>query len=300
MLKILDSQTALFVTFIRAIAYQSPKNNILKDPYAEKFLPWLMRRPLKRKLFVKLTEKILRRNKIGNNILIRARYAENQLENCIKQGVKQYIILGAGWDSFAFRKQDLLKDLNVFELDFPSTQEKKRKKLKQLGLTLPKNVHLTPIDFETTSISEALSKSTFDPNLPTFVTWQGVTYYLSIDAIEHVFDDLGNYCKGKLDIVLDYIDDRYFENWKKNRHTRRLHYAVSLVGEPFKSGFNPKTFSSWLSDRGYDLSEDLNIKTQIEYFGQENLDAFQPSRGIHLAHIKKQASHHPNTLEKSI
>lgn len=300
MLKILDSQTALFVTFIRAIAYQSPKNNILKDPYAEKFLPWFMRRPLKRKLFIKLTEKILRRNKIGNNILIRARYAENELENCIKAGVKQYIILGAGWDSFAFRKQDLLKDLNVFELDFPATQERKRKKLKQLGLTLPENVHLTPIDFETTSISEALAKSCFDPSLPTFVTWQGVTYYLSIDAIEHVFSDLGNYCKGGLDIVLDYIDDRYFENWKKSRHTRRLHYAVSLVGEPFKSGFNPATFSNWLNERGYDLSEDLNIKTQIKYFGQENLDAFQPSRGIHLAHIKKQTSHNTNTMKKSI
>ncbi len=286
MLKILDSQTALFVTFMRAVAYRSPNNNILKDPYAEKFLPWYMRRPIKRKYFIKMTENIFRRNRIGNNVLIRAAYAEDKLQECINSGVKQYIILGAGWDSFAFRKPELLKDIHVFELDFPATQARKKNKLDQLGLTLHENVHLTPIDFETTSISEALSNSDFNPDLPTFVTWQGVTYYLTMDAIEHVFDDLGNFCKGGLDIVLDYVDDRYFQDWKKSRHTRRLHYAVSFVGEPFKSGFNPKTFPGWLKERSFDLIEDLNIKHQVHYFGENNLNVFKPSRGVHLAHIK--------------
>lgn len=287
MLKILDSQTALFVTFMRAVAYQSPRNNILRDPYAEKFLPWFMRRPIKRKSFIKLAETIFRRNRIGNNVLIRARYAENELQKCIDQGVKQYVILGAGWDSFVFRRPDLLENLQVFELDFPATQERKRKKLEQLGLALPENVHLTPIDFETTSISEALSNSSFDPKQPTFVTWQGVTYYLTMEAIESVFDNLGNYCQNELNVVLDYVDDKYFENWKKSRHTRRLHYAVSIVGEPFKSGFNPQTFPDWLKDRGYELLEDLNIKHQIGYFGQDNLKVFKPSRGVHLAHIRR-------------
>ena len=286
MLKILDSQTALFVTFMRAVANRSPNNNILKDPYAEKFLPWYMRRPIKRKYFIKIAENIFRRNRMGNNVLIRARYAEDKLQQCIDSGVKQYIILGAGWDSFAFRKPELLNDIHVFELDFPATQERKKSKLDQLGLTLHKNVHLTPIDFETTSISEALSKTAFDPGLPTFVTWQGVTYYLTMDAIEHVFDDLGSFCKGGLDIVLDYMDDRYFQDWKKNRHSRRLHYAVSLVGEPFKTGFNPKTFPNWLKERNFDLLEDLNIKQKNPYFEKNNLDVSISSRGIHLAHIK--------------
>ena len=286
MLKILDSQTALFVTFMRAIANRSPSNNILKDPYAEKFLPWYMRRPIKRKLFIRIAENIFRRNRVGNNVLVRARYAEDKLQECIDSGARQYIILGAGWDSFAFRKPELLNDIHVFELDFPATQERKKNKLDQLGLTLHKNVHLIPINFETTSISEALSNSDFDPNLPTFVTWQGVTYYLTMDAIEHVFDNLGGFCQGGLDIVLDYMDDKYFQDWKKSRHTRRLHFAVSLVGEPFKSGFNPKTFPNWLKERSFDLLEDLNIKQKNPYFEENNLDVSISSRSVHLAHIK--------------
>ena len=282
----MDSKTALFVTFMRALANRSSKNHIFHDPYAEDFLPYLMRRPIKRKNFIKRAEWFLRRNRVGNNVLVRARYAEDKLQECINNGVKQYIILGAGWDSFAFRKQELLNDIHVFELDFPSTQKRKKNKLDELGLTLHENVHLTPIDFETTSISEALSNSDFDPNLPTFVTWQGVTYYLTMDAIEHVFNDLGNFCQGGLDIVLDYIDDRFFHEWKKSRHTRRIHRAVSFVGEPFKSGFNPKTFPNWLDERSFDLVEDLNIKHQINYFGEDNLNIFKPSRGMHLAHIK--------------
>ena len=286
MLKLMDSKTALGVTFMRAIANRSSKINIFNDPYAEKFLPYLMRRPIKRKRFIKRAEWFLRKYKIGNSVLIRAAYAEDKLQECIDNGVKQYIILGAGWDSFAFRKPELLKDIHVFELDFPSTQKRKQNKLDQLGLTLHENVHLTPIDFETTSISEALSNSAFDPALPTFVTWQGVTYYLTMDAIEHVFDDLGNYCQGGLDIVLDYIDDRFFNEWKKSRRIRRIHRGVAFIGEPFKSGFNPKTFSNWLDERNFDLVEDLNMKQQNNYFGEDKLNHFKSPFGMHVAHIK--------------
>ena len=286
MLKIIDSKTALFVTFFRAIANQSPDNHILRDPFAVKFLPWVLRKPVNSKGLARAAEYVLRNNKIGNNVLIRARYAEDQLERYLTKGVKQYVILGAGWDSFSLRRPDLAKDIDVFEMDFPATQKKKVAKLKKLGLSLPENIHYTPINFETTSISEALSQSSFDPSLPTFITWQGVTYYLSLSAIEGVLDDLSDYCTGDLDIVLDYVDERYFDTWKNSLHTRLLHSFVSLVGEPFKTGFNPATFSSWLKGRGYELKEDLNIKNQIQYFGEENMEVFRPSRGVHLAHLR--------------
>ena len=286
MLKIMDSKTALGVTFMRALANRSSKINIFNDPYAEEFLPYLMRRPIKRKSFIKRAEWFLRRNRIGHSVLIRARYAEDKLQECINNGVNQYIILGAGWDSFAFRKPELLNDMHVFELDFPSTQKRKKNKLEKLGLTLHKNVHLIPIDFETTSISEALSNSDFDPNLPTFVTWQGVTYYLTMDAIEHVFDDLGDFCQADLDIVLDYIDDRFFHEWKNSRRTRRIHRAVSFIGEPFKSGFNPKTLANWLEKRNFNLVDDLNMKHQNKYIEDDKLNNYKSTGGMHVAHIK--------------
>lgn len=288
MLKIIDSKTALFVTFFRAIANQSPENHILKDPFAVRFLPWFLQSPIKSKRFTRAAERLIKHNKVGNNVLIRARYAEDQLEKHLKKGVKQYVILGAGWDSFSLRRPDIVKDINVYELDFPATQKRKIEKLNELGIPLAGNIHYTPIDFETTSISDALSQSSFDPSLPTFVTWQGVTYYLSLDAIEGVLNNLGAYCKGNLDIVLDYVDERYFDTWKDSYQTRLLHSLVSIVGEPFKTGFNPAAFPDWLDGHEYGLKEDLNIKNQIQYFGKENMQTFKPSRGVHLAHIYKK------------
>ena len=288
MLKIIDSKTALFVTFFRAIANQSPKNHILKDPFAERFLPWFLQGPIKSKRFTRAAERLIKHNKVGNNVLIRARYAEDQLEKRLKKGVKQYVILGAGWDSFSLRRPDIVKDINVYELDFPATQKRKIEKLNELGIPLADNIHYTPIDFETTSISDALSQSSFDPNLPTFVTWQGVTYYLSLDAIEGVLNNLDAYCKGDLDIVLDYVDERYFDTWKDSYQTRLLHSLVSIVGEPFKTGFSPTAFPDWLDGHGYGLKEDLNIKNQIQYFGEENMQTFRPSRGVHLAHVYRK------------
>ena len=81
-------------------------------------------------------------------VIMRSRYVEDEVDQAIKRGVSQYVILGAGLDSFAYRKPDVAKDLRVFEVDHPATQAWKRARLQDLGVALPANLAFVPVDFE--------------------------------------------------------------------------------------------------------------------------------------------------------
>src|SRR5258708_30311047 len=115
----------------------------------------------------------------GPITLTRARYAEDALEAASGQGVRQYVILGAGLDTFVFRRPDLMARLQVFEIDHPGTQGFKRRRLAELGWPEPAGLHYLPVDFTRQSLSGALAGSAHDPAPPTFLSWLGVTYYLA-------------------------------------------------------------------------------------------------------------------------
>ena len=116
-------------------------------------------------------------------VLSRARYAEELLEQAVKLGVRQYVLLGAGLDTFAFRRHDLMQKLTVLELDHPGTQEYKRRRLDKLGWELSSNLHFIPVDFTRTSLVDALQASRFDLQVPAFFSWLGVTYYLTRNEV---------------------------------------------------------------------------------------------------------------------
>ena len=110
------------------------------------------------------------------SLLSRARYTEDTLEKAIRQGVKQYIILGAGMDTFAFRRPDLMERLEVFEIDHPATQEFKLHRLAELGWKHPAKLHFIPIDFTKESLVTALTRSSsYDPKVKSLFSWLGVT-----------------------------------------------------------------------------------------------------------------------------
>ncbi|MHB1043766.1 MAG: class I SAM-dependent methyltransferase, partial [Eubacteriales bacterium] len=99
-------------------------------------------------------------------VLGRARYAEDNLVKAVEQGVKQYVILGAGMDTFAFRCPELLDRLQVFEVDHPATQASKRDRLAKLGWEQPARLHFIPVDFTRDHLSAALARSSYDPQAP--------------------------------------------------------------------------------------------------------------------------------------
>src|SRR5271157_3517156 len=110
----------------------------------------------------------------------RSRYVEDQLAAAVAQGVTQYVVLGAGLDTFAYRNP--FPSLRVFEVDFPATQEWKRTMLAEAEIALPDGLTFVPLDFEHKTLGEGLGEAGFDGGSPAFFGWLGVVPYLTLDG----------------------------------------------------------------------------------------------------------------------
>jgi methyltransferase (TIGR00027 family) len=118
---------------------------------------------------------------------LRARYAEDCLAHGVDRGVTQYVILGAGLDTFACRQPSWSRRLHIFELDHPMTQHWKQDRLRLAGIEVPPNVTFVPIDFERVAVADALASTAFDCGARTCCSWMGVTQYLTRDALDATF-----------------------------------------------------------------------------------------------------------------
>jgi methyltransferase (TIGR00027 family) len=200
-----------------------------------------------------------------NNVISRARYTEDTLEEAFRQGVKQYVILGAGMDTFAFRRPEMLEELEVFEIDHPSTQKFKLHRLAELGWKHPAKLHFIPIDFTKESLVTALMRSSsYDTNIKTFFSWFGVTPYLPQKDVLATLRFIADVAPVGSSLVFDYIDTDAFIPEKLSPQMRELLEYLSKIGEPLESnGFNPSNLAEELASLGFRLYEDLS-PTNIE------------------------------------
>lgn len=134
---------------------------------------------------------------------LRARFVEDRLVEAYARGVRQFVILGAGLDSFAWRQPSGLSELRVFEVDHPSTQRWKASRLESLGWPVPANTRLVECDFEKNTASEALGRTDFDPSAPTIVSWMGVVYYLERSTADGAMADLAGMLAEGSEVVFD-------------------------------------------------------------------------------------------------
>jgi methyltransferase (TIGR00027 family) len=121
------------------------------------------------------------------HVVLRSRYAEDRLAQAYARGIRQYLLLGAGLDTFAWRQPDGMEELTIFEADHPATQTQKRQWLAQAGLAVPDNCRFIPVNFETDPLQDVLQTGGLDLTKPVFISWLGVTVYLSMEAIDTVF-----------------------------------------------------------------------------------------------------------------
>jgi len=178
---------------------------------------------------------------LRSHVLLRSRYAEDCLAKAFSRGIRQYILLGAGLDTYAWRQAPGLEDLQIFEVDHPATQEQKRQLLTQAGMEIPRNLHFVPADFESVSIREALIGHTFDPGSPCFISWLGVMVYLSMEAIDAVFDWLIMLPSGS-EMVLTFT---------QKRAVSPLGDRAAEMGEPWQTFFSPEELKEKLLQRGF-------------------------------------------------
>ncbi len=217
--------------------------------------------------------------------LSRSRYTEDSLEAAVKQEARQYVILGAGLDTFAFRRPDLLKNLQIFEIDHPATQNDKRRRISELGWEIPVELHFVPIDFSKDNLAAALKNSAYDPSLRSFFSWLGVTYYLTREIIFDTLRAIAGITPAGSIVVFDYMDMDALIPEKVAKRTQLMQEVVRRAGEPMKTGFDPPALAVELAALRLQLEEDLSpVEIEDRYFKGRS-DDYHVSEHIHFARV---------------
>ena len=164
----------------------------------------------------------------------------------------QYVIVGAGFDTFALRRPDVRDQVRVFEIDHPTMQNLKRKRLHDAGLDTPINVHYVPADFEVERVADALVRSAYDASSAAFFAWLGVISYLTRPAIEGTFRSIMRIAPRGSEIVFDYLTALAFVPERQSPALKLRFDRARAVGEPYLTGFEPSELSSVLRPLGYD------------------------------------------------
>ena len=190
---------------------------------------------------------------IAPSPLCRAAYTEKALKTSVRTGAKQYVILGAGLDTFAFRETAFLSKYRVFEVDHPLTQADKRERITRAGWTVPDNLTFVSVDFTKDSLAERLIAAGFDPSVKSFFSWLGVTYYLSAEAIDAMLTSLSGLCADGSALVFDYPDESFFEAPEKRVQNTIL--MAKAGGEPMKTAFSYGALEKLLEKHGFLIYE---------------------------------------------
>lgn len=193
------------------------------------------------------------------NVISRARYSEDTLEKAVRLGIKQYVILGAGMDTFAFRQPKMMEWLEVFEVDHPATQELKLLRLAELGWEHPAKLHFIPIDFTKENLATALThSSSYDPRAKSFFSWLGVTYYLTQEDVFATLKSIADVAPTGSIVVFDYFDTNAFFSDKMSRQLEQKIDVFRKIGEPINTGFNPLMLAEDIASLGFHLNENLS------------------------------------------
>ncbi len=182
-------------------------------------------------------------------VCVRSRFAEDTAEEAAARGIGQYVILGAGLDSFAWRG-DRRATLRVFEVDHPATQAWKRQRLADLGLASPPHLAFVPADLERQPLRDALAAAGFDASAPAVFSWLGVTMYLRPEAIRATLATVAN-CAAGTRIVLTYNQPQVALQGLGAQVEAVIARVVGDLGEPFVSLFTPGEAEQLLRGHGF-------------------------------------------------
>lgn len=219
--------------------------------------------------------------------LSRSTYCENVLLNEIKLGVKQYVILGAGLDTFAYRYPELKNSLNIFEIDHPDTQKLKMKKLDDAKLNLPNNVYYVPIDFTAKFSYQNLVGEGFD-NKKTFFSLLGVSYYLTKEENDSLINQFFANVPSGSSIVFDYADENLFKQKGMFNRVENFVKFASASGEPMKSSFTYNEIENLLERSGLQINEHLSPTTINELLFTNRTDYLSAFETMNFIHAVKK------------
>ncbi|MES2392732.1 MAG: class I SAM-dependent methyltransferase [Acidobacteriota bacterium] len=189
-------------------------------------------------------------------MVARARLAEDVLAEGVRAlGVRQYLVLGAGLDTFAYRNPHA--EVRVFEVDHPATQAWKRELLADAKIAQPETMRMVAVDFERQSLKDELAAAGFDFRVPTVTAWLGVVPYLTAEAFRATTTLLGSFAAGS-GVVFDYSQPREALPYTEQLMLDSLAARVAQAGEPFRLFFRPEELRAELGQAGLEVVEDLD------------------------------------------
>ena len=264
------SDTAFQVAAARAAHLRfDPPPHILEDTRAEALLDDEGRAMIP--LYDHDGPWIMQENRIF--LATRARFVEDRIAEAFAAGVRQVVILGAGLDTFAWRRPPSLDGLAVYEIDHPSTQAWKRARIESIGWAIPEDTTLVPCDFERQRAMQALRGTGFDPRRPAIVSWMGVVYYLERETADAAMRDLADGLAPGSEVVFDAMFpwDRLPERY----HALRAEMAKYLkgAGEPQINRYAPDELASAIRSAGFShgriIERDALVRDLVEPSGAD-------------------------------
>ena len=199
-------------------------------------------------------------------VVARSRIAEDALSEAVARGVRQYVLLGAGLDTFAHRNPHAALGLRVFEVDHPATQEWKRRLLSHARLPTPESLSYVPINFETEQLAQRLRANGFRADEPVFFAWLGVTVYLTHDAIEQTLRFVAQ-STDRSGIAFDYMNSPSRPGLLQRLGLKLLLRRFAAVGEPWRTFFEPVQLHDELTKLGFGTVQDFGAdEMNARYF----------------------------------
>ncbi len=250
------SKTTIATSLTRALHTRTDAHRILDDPWGDRLVPPSVREridELARSLDGALPQTadaptrqsaiddFLRSNAAYANVILRSRYAEDALHRALARGVRQYVLVGAGFDSDALRRLPDAAELVVIEIDHPATQALKRQCIGASGAPWPASAQCLAADLATEDLPSALRRSSLRLAEPAFFSWLDVTMHLSREADLATLRAIASTAAAGSELVFSYMDQARFEAPPDDlpESERKLHQAVAAAGEPFVGGFVP-------------------------------------------------------------
>jgi len=292
------SHTALTAALMRAVHTRLDRPRLIDDAWGDRLVSAehkaaLHRRALQgtkpeaRRRLTRLSQDgivdaVLRCHAAYGSVILRSRYAEDALEHAVARGARQYVLIGAGFDSFIVRQPESARDIDIFEIDHPKSQALKRQRLEEYGVWLPPNVHFVPADLARESLASVLARYKFLSKPKTFFSWLGVTVYLSREANLATLRGVAASSATGSEIAFTYIDQQALEG-ARSKMRARMQASRGTLREPWLSGFDPATLATELKQRGLLLVEDLGSLQLRERYCAGRTDGLLPGASGHIA-----------------
>lgn len=210
----------------------------------------------------------------------RSHYTERRLAELAALGVTQYVILGAGLDTFA-QRSPLAGRVAVFEVDHPATQRWKRGLLASAGITSPDDLAFVGVDFETDTLTDRLVACGFDTTKPALVSWLGVSMYLTDQAITATLTAVGGFAPGT-ELIMEYALPPALRDERGDAFAQMAMSASAERGEPWLSFFTPEELSATLADHHLDVAEHAGQRQAADPALWQRHDSLAPADACRL------------------